>query len=187
MNIKLLISLAFILCTLALKGQTEEGKYTQIGIEIQQYPTGFLFGAHAEIGLNSHHAIDFRLGYNLLDHQDFGVHDDEKGGGFGFSAGYRYYFKPNNQAWFLGARTDLWFNEVEWKDLADGAIEAMEGTTNVTVLQPTAMIGYVFVLNERLILTPTLAFGAEINIKTKGADVGEGAIFLWGLNAAYRF
>jgi hypothetical protein len=40
------------------------------------------------------------VGYNLLDHKDFGVQESEKGGGFGFTLGYRYYFKPENKKWF---------------------------------------------------------------------------------------
>lgn len=173
------------LCQLSF-AQTENNQYFDIGIEIQQYPTGFLFGARSEIGLASHHAIDIRIGYNLLDHQDFGVHEDEEGGGFGFTLGYRYYFKPENKKWFLGARTDLWFNEVDWKDNI-GAPNELIGTTDVTVLQPTAILGYRFLIQENWVITPTLAFGAEINIKTEGADVGEGAIFLWGFNAGYQF
>jgi len=151
------------------------------GIEIQQYPTGFLFGVRGEVGLKAHHAIDFRLGYNSLDHRDLGVQENEEGGGFGGTIGYRYYFQPEHHKFFLGARTDLWFNSVDW-------INSTEfGNTKITVLQPTAILGYLFLLNEKFVLTPTAALGAEINIKTEGAEVGQGAILLWGINLAYRF
>jgi hypothetical protein len=40
------------------------------------------------------------VGCNLLNHKDFGVQESEKGGGFGFTLGYRYYFKPENKKWF---------------------------------------------------------------------------------------
>ncbi|MGK0365875.1 MAG: hypothetical protein ACI85O_002945 [Saprospiraceae bacterium] len=31
-------------------------------------------------------------------------------------------------------------------------------------------------------ITPTLAFGAEVNVKTKGEEVGQGTVVLWGVN-----
>jgi len=157
--------------------------YKDIGVEIQQYPTGFLYGIKAEFGIKSHHAIDFRVGYNDLDHEDFGVQDSEIGGGFGGSVGYRYYFNPANKKLFLGARTDLWFNDIDWMNFTD----ATEGETSIIVLQPTALVGYTFLLNDRFVISPTLALGAEINIKTDGEPVGEGGILLWGLNFLYRF
>ena len=165
--------------------QDTERHYKDVGLEIQQYPTGFLYGLKLEIGLKSHHAIDFRLGYNDLDHQDFGVHDSEIGGGFGGSIGYRYYFKPLPKGFFIGARTDLWFNDIDWEDIVNTDI--ISGSSSVIVLQPTGIIGYSFLFNDRFVLTPTLALGAEINIRTEGEPVGEGAIVLWGLNFLYRF
>ena len=166
-------------------GQNSFENYTDIGIELQQYPTGFLYGIKTELGFKTHHAITVRLGYNSLDHQDFGIHDSEIGGGFGGTIGYRYYFNPSNYKLFLGLRSDLWFNQLDWEDLENGITTS--GKTSVTVLQPTAIIGYNFMLKEHFIISPTLGFGAEINIITDGAPVGQGAIFLWGFNALYRF
>lgn len=165
--------------------QDKQHQYKDVGLEIQQYPTGFLYGLKLELGIKSHHAIDFRLGYNSLDHQDFGVHDSEIGGGFGGSIGYRYYFNSLPKGFFLGVRTDLWFNEIDWEDIEN--MDTVLGNTSVIVLQPTGMIGYSFLFKDHFVLTPTLALGAEINIKTKGEPVGEGAIVLWGLNFLYRF
>ncbi len=177
----LLLSLFFT----SLSAQDDSNHFRDIGLEIQQYPTGYLLGLRAEWELTPHHNITLRAGYNGLDHQDFGVHESEIGGGFGGTLGYRYYFKPNAQAFFLGARADLWQNEVDWKDNI-GTPGALFGTTDVWVLQPTAIAGYLFLLQDHWVFTPTLAFGAEINIKTTGAPVGEGAIVLWGLQLAYR-
>ena len=186
MKIKLLLLCSLFFLETNLFAQDDSGKYLDFGIEAQQYPTGFLLGIRSEIGLNKHHAVDVRIGYNLLDHQDFGVQEDEKGGGFGFTLGYRYYFQSQNTKWFLGARSDLWFNEVDWKDNIGQANE-INGTTDVVVLQPTAIGGYRFLLNDHWVITPTLAFGAEINIKTDGEEVGQGSILLWGLNIGYQF
>lgn len=170
-----------------INAQESNSKYLEFGIEAQRYPTGYLTGLRAELGLTLHHALDFRIGYNGLDHEDFGVHDSEIGGGFGGSIGYRYYFKPERENWFLGLRTDLWFNEIDWKDFAPNTSELIEAsTTDVYVLQPTLIGGYRWAFHEHFALTPTVAVGAEINIITNGENVGQGPIFLLGLNFTYR-
>ena len=179
----------FIPCLLilgSLQAQDSPTRNFNIGVEAQQYPTGFLLGVRSEIGWKNHHALNIRVGYNLLDHQDFGVHEEEIGGGFGFTLGYSYYFKPQNHGWFLGVRNDFWFNEVDWKDNI-GEAEELRGTSNIIVLQPTIIGGYQFLLKNQVTITPTLAFGAEINIKTEGEEVGQGSILLWGLNLGYQF
>jgi len=107
---KIYLLFAFFALTYTAISQETGGKYFELGIEVQQYPTGNLSGIRGEVGLTNHHALDFRFGYNDLDHKDFGVHDTEVGGGFGGSVGYRYYFNPVNEKWFAGIRTDLWFN-----------------------------------------------------------------------------
>jgi hypothetical protein len=54
------------------------------------------------------------------------------------------------------------------------------------VLQPTLEAGWGFVVGEKIVFTPTVAFGFEINVKTEGEPTGEGAIVLLGINLAYR-
>lgn len=152
----------------------------RIGLEVQQYPTGFLSGIYGEFELKDQHTLNLRLGYNALDHQDFGVHDSEIGGGFGGSLGYRYYFKPAFKKTFIGVRSDLWFNSIDWEDISEA------GNTKVTVLQPTVLAGYAWSVGERLRIVPELAFGREINVVTNGAEVGQGFILLWGLVVDYR-
>ncbi len=63
----------------------------------------------------------------------------------------------------------------------------ISGTSKVTVLQPTAELGYFFLLDNGLVLLPTIALGAEINIQTEGEEVGQGAILLLGATIAKRF
>lgn len=186
MENKILFVFLFLISSTNFFAQEIEGYYFDVGLEIQQYPTGFLFGIRSEVGLSPHNALDIRVGYNLLDHQGFGVHQSEKGGGLGFSLGYRHYFKSNNEGFFLGVRSDLWWNEVDWKDNI-GEADELSGTSRIIVLQPTAIGGYRYLFTDHWLVTPTVAFGAEFNVKTKGAGVGEGPIFLWGVNLAYRF
>lgn len=172
-----LIFLCLVFSQLAIS-QENHTLSKEFGVEIQQYPTGFLLGLRFNFGLKAHHRLNLRAGYNTLDHKDFGVQDSEIGGGFGGSLGYNYYFSPLCDKFFIGVRSDLWFNEIDWKNEVSG----LNGTTGVTVLQPTIIGGYTFILGEKFTLTPTLAFGAEINIRTQGEPVGQGAIILWGVS-----
>ena len=133
MTKRLFIGITIIVFACNLYAQDQFKDYISAGLEAQQYPTGYILGACAEFGITSHHSLDIRLGFNFVDHRDLGVHQNEEGGGGGMSIGYRYYFKPANDQFFIGARTDLWFNEIDWEDEPPNA-----GTTNITVFQPTA-------------------------------------------------
>lgn len=158
-----------------------------IGLEIQAYPTGVIPGLHFEYGLSDKDGLLGRVGYNIVNHRDLGVQDDEKGGGFGFSVGYRRYFKPDRQGFFLGARADLWFNKIDWKENPD-LITEVSGRTDITVFQPTAEAGYVINLpKDNWSFVPNIALGAEINIKTEGRETGQGAVLLIGFTFRKRF
>ena len=158
-----------------------------IGLEVQAYPTGVIPGIHLEWGLSDKDGLQARLGYNVVRHRDLGVHGDEKGGGFGFTLGYRRYFKDNRNGFFLGARSDFWFNKMDWKDNVNQSNE-VTGQSDIIVFQPTAEAGYVFNIGDSgVIFVPSIAFGAEINVKTDGAEVGEGAILLLGFTFGKRF
>ena len=182
------ISLSFLLLsflfTTAISGQND--KSFDVGLEVQAYPTGVIPGIHLEWGVGSQDGLLARIGYNVVRHRDLGVHGDERGGGFGFTLGYRRYFKENRNGFFLGAKSDLWFNKLEWKDNVN-LITEVKGETDVTVLQPTAEAGYVMNFDGGWIFVPSIAFGAEINIKTEGEDVGEGAVLLLGFTFGKRF
>ena len=188
MRIYLLLSLLFLAFP-GLDAQEEKKEKTpfDIGFEAQVYPAGFILGTHFEKGITMKDAIHIRFGYNFAYHRDLGVHEDERGGGPGFSLGYRRYFKAPMKGFFLGARNDIWFNTIDWKDNIDMPNE-LSGTTEITVIQPTAEAGYLFILkNGYWTIAPKIAFGYEINVNQKGADVGEGAILLIGSTFSYRF
>ena len=182
MFIKILLSAILILSAhLSFAQDSTSLKYYSLGVEMQLYPTGFLLGARGEIGF-SQQSIDFRIGYNFINHRDQGVQANEEGGGYGFTLGYRYYLNLPNDRFFIGVRSDFWFNEIIWQDENSGS-----GTTNIVVLQPTVNCGYVFLIKENWTITPTLAFGWEMNIFKRGEPVGQGAILLIGLNLSHRF
>ncbi|MCR9290510.1 hypothetical protein OAF63_04415 [Saprospiraceae bacterium] len=152
--------------------------------EFQAYPTGLIPGLRIEKAFKENYAFHLRLGYNWIRHQDFGEHEDERGDGYGFTLGYKRYFKEGHKGFFIGARNDFWFNELDWKDNI-GTPGERSGTSKITVVQPTLETGYAFMKNN-LIFTPTVAFGFEFNVKTEGEPTGEGAVLLLGINVGYR-
>lgn len=178
-NLRHYLTFFSIFLTSVFYGQTD------VSFEFQAYPAGLIPGLRIEKAFKENYAFHLRLGYNWVRHQDFGEHEDERGDGFGFTLGYKRYFSDGHKGLFLGARNDVWFNELDWKDNI-GTPAEVSGTTKITVVQPTLEAGFAFVKNN-LVFTPTVAFGFEFNVKTEGAPVGEGPILLLGINLGRRF
>jgi len=155
-----------------------------IGIEFQAYPTGILPGVRIEKNFAERHAVHVRIGANIFNHRSMGKHFKEEGSGYGFTLGYKRYFQPMHERWFLGIRNDIWFNKVDW--IQDIGTPPYAGTTTITVIQPTAEAGFTFVKNK-FYFSPSLAFGFEINTHTIGSPTGEGAIVLLGVAGGIRF
>ncbi|MFQ5446553.1 MAG: hypothetical protein ACE5FF_06435 [Saprospiraceae bacterium] len=184
-NIVLTFALAALLQTLTADAIAQQTPL-DISLEFQAYPTGLLPGLRVEKGFGTRHTLHLRAGYNLVRHGSAGKHEDERGGGAGFTIGYKRYFSGGFRGWFAGVKNDFWLNEIDWKD-GVGQPGESSGTTNITVVQPTAEAGFLFEFGRSWIFAPTLAFGFEINVKTKGEPTGEGAIFLAGLQFGRRF
>lgn len=151
---------------------------SSVVFEFQAYPTGLIFGFTYERFFSSRDAWHARVGGQRIRHEDFGEHDDERGNGFGGSVGYRRYW-PNGIS--LGARVDLWQNSLDWVD-SPGAPDERRGETDVTVLQPTIEATWRYPLSTEWFIQPSVAMGAEINIRTRGEDTGEGFIVLGGVS-----
>ncbi len=181
--------LAFVVGPSVSMAQQNIASNNHSGIEVQQYPTGFLFGIHHQKSLGTKHNLELRVGYNLVRHGDAGVHDDERGGGWGGSLGINTVLTRNRSDQFQGLigsiRTDIWRNVIAWRDHIGQSTET-SGQSKVIVLQPTLLLGYRFSLGN-IRLVPTLAIGAEINVRVKGSEVGEGAILLWGLRVLHSW
>ena len=154
-----------------------------VGVTVQAYPAGLIVAGRASLPIRTRSILTAHAAYNSTDRRDFGEHDNEEGGGPGFGVAFRRYLSARYEGWHLGVRTDLWFLEIDWED----DTPPRSGTTDITVLQPTAQAGYAWtVANGRLVLEAIVALGVEINIDTQGEAVGEGAILLGGLSVAYR-
>ena len=153
---------------------------TDIGGEFQWYPAGTITGVHIAFNAKLHNSVNLRFGYNNANRKNWGKHNIEKGGGWGGTVGYRYYFKPFPHKFFLGARTDIWRMKINWSD------PLSTGTSKTWTLQPTFEVGYTFFINDQLFLTPSISNGVELNIKTEGQEVGHGFITLLGISLGVR-
>jgi len=178
-----LAGLALLVSTPVLSADRPRASF---GFELQVYPTGVIPGFRYERAIAERRSLHLRVGYQEIRHEDFGVHDDERGDGAGFSIGHSWYRKASHLGWSFGIRSDLWINTLDWID-DEGTPEEMSGTTVVTVLQPTVDVTYRYALTNKLFLSPSLAAGFEINIDTDGSDVGEGFIVLAGLTFGTRW
>ena len=152
---------------------------SDISFEFQAYPTGLIPGLSIDKYLNGKMDVYFRGGYNWIRHRDLGKHEDERGSGIGVSVGFKRYFKEGRTGWKLGIKNDLWWNSIEWTE------GSLKGMTDITVVQPTAELSYVF-RKSNFHFAPSIAFGYEVNVKTEGEETGEGAILLMGFQIGRR-
>ncbi len=159
---------------------------TDLSLEFQAYPTGLIPGLRVEYNFAERHAMHLRFGYQLINHRDLGPHDSETGNGYGLSLGYKRYFKEGHEGLFLGARSDVWLNNIDWTDNI-GATNQRSGTTMITVVQPTLEGGYAFIFGDNWLFAPSLGFGFEVNVRTVGEPTGEGPILLLGFLFGKRF
>ena len=178
---RILFAVFFILLFNTSKSQVEVGyTTTDIGAVFQWYPSGTISGLHLGFNSRLHNSFIVEAGYNKANRKDNGEKDNEKGGGWGGSLGYRYYFKPYPYKLFLGLKTDIWRMSIDWTEGAN------TGNTKTWTLQPTFEIGYTFVINDQAFITPVIANGVEVNMKTEGDKVGQGFITLVGISAGFR-
>ncbi|MEM6646395.1 MAG: hypothetical protein AAF730_09085 [Bacteroidota bacterium] len=160
--------------------------YAQPSVHVgaQAYPAGQIGYVGVGYAFTPHLTGRLSVGYNRARRQDFGVHDDERGGGAGGRVHGSYRFRPEGASLVAGVRLDVWWMTIDWIDVPPtptGPLRA--GRTEITVLQPTASLGYVWALTPALRLGAHVALGAEVNVRTDGQAVGEGAILLGGIHA----
>ena len=178
---KATILLTFAFIFYSAQSQEEIGyRTTDVGAQFQWYPSGTISSLHFAFNARMNHSILVQVGYNKANRKDNGEKDNEKGGGWGGGIGYRYYFKPYPHKFFIGAKTDIYRMNIDW-------VQGIQsGETKTWTLQPTIEIGYTFIINDQGFITPFIANGAEINLKTQGDKVGQGFITLIGISAGFR-
>lgn len=177
-----------ILCIILISFHTISQTQTPIdvGFKLDVYPTGLIPAVIIDKAINEKEVFAIRLGYNWFRHGDLGVHDDERGGGFGYTIGYKRYLKADFRSWYFGIKSDMWWNHADWYDIGEND-QRVTGETDITVLQPTVESGYVWLLDNGITINPSLSFGWEWNIRTEGEPTGQGAIVLAGIQIAKRF
>ncbi len=149
--------------------------------EVRAYPSGVIVSAALGKSFSDNWYGALHGAYNFVDRGDNGEFDNEDGGGFGIGGTVDKYFQPGQNGWFLGARAELFFLEIDYRD------PGIRGTSDITVFQPTARAGYGWTFGGgHYGLTAALSLGAEINVDTRGAEVGEGAIVLGGLAFTFK-
>ncbi|MBO6792982.1 MAG: hypothetical protein JJ895_03655 [Balneolaceae bacterium] len=181
-----------IISLLFLLGQHAFGQAT-ISIESQAYPAGFINSLRIDYALTDQIQLFARGGVNETDRQNWGVKDNEEGNGTGFGAGVEI-SSSHIKNLSLILRSDLWFMDIDWTNfdtvcpIAPPCFEnRFDGTSKVTVLQPTLGVGYQIPLFGSFFLKPSVNIGYEINVYTRGEPVGEGAILLGGIQVGYEF
>lgn len=151
---------------------------SELYTELRVYPAGGIASIGASFAQDSKTEFAASVLYNRAERGDAGKHDDESGDGFGIGLGAtRFVSGSQVSGWFYGVRAELFQLDIDWRDSGN-----RRGNTDITVLQPTARAGYRF-SQSHVELAGNL--GAEINLRTRGEAVGEGAIALAGV--AYRF
>ena len=183
-----IVVFAFLLCVsflgvMTTHAQAPDRQFMR-GLAVQAYPAGVILNGHFAYFYKPNKTIGIYVGYNLTNRRDWGEHDDEQGGGAGAGIAWRHYFKEKDVSGFhAGIRTDIWFLTIDWEQDT-----GQQGETEVSVLQPTAQVGYSFFPpDRRLAFEVNASLGAEINVLTRGDDVGQGAIFLIGFSMGYQF
>ncbi|MBO3698440.1 hypothetical protein [Roseivirga sp. E12] len=178
----LIILACIFMSTLAFAQTVRSRGLETVGIGVQRYPAGTIVNLRSAWKISTRSVLMGKLGYNMAKRKDFGKHDNEEGGGPGFTLAYKRYFKTGLSGWFIEGRASMWFLDIDWRDDQP----SISGNTDISVVQPTAGIGYDFLLNDKMKLGLIAAFGYELNVVTSGEPVGEGGISLIGFSFAYK-
>lgn len=151
-----------------------------LGGEFRLYPSGAIASASVELPIGARDQVSPSLSYEFAERGNNGEHDEEHGGGVGIGAGVDHYFAARGGGWFVGGRLEVFFLDIDWSD------PGRSGSSKVRVLQPTVSGGYGWRLSNRYALQCALSLGDEINIRTRGEKVGDGAILLAGVAFSFR-
>ena len=163
--------------------QGVERPHSSLVFEFQAYPTGLIPGFTYERFFSKTRSFNYRFGIQIIRHGDEGVQEDERGNGFGGSFGFRQYWPLG---FSVGARVDLWFNDLDWRNNI-GEADEESGNTDIVVLQPVVEATWRRYFSTDWFIQPSVAAGAEINIFTDGEETGQGFIILGALSIGRSF
>jgi hypothetical protein len=179
------ILLSFSLIVLSFAGRSQDVGYrtTDIGAEFQWSPDGTAYNLQFAFNARTHHSFLLRAGYNTAPAKKTDLHDGEEGNGWGGSFGYRYYTGVMPKRFYIGTRLEIRNMKIHW------SVSTTESDTKLTIFQPSLEAGYTFLINDLFFITPFVAAGPQVNLKTEGPGVnyGEGFNPLAGISAGWRF
>lgn len=157
------------------------------GFEFRAYPAGQMYLLRGEKLISPKSAIGIYAGYNKADREDFGEHQNEEGGGFGAGLVYKRYIVKDSSGFYVGLENFIWTLEIDWADTAPDNAFSLTGSTDILVLQPAFNFGYKYVPESaKWFAEVGFAFGTEINVKTKGSEVGQGGISMVTASLGFR-
>lgn len=131
-------------------------------------------------------SIILDLGYNRADRKDFGVNDKETGGGLGGGIGYRHFLKDQQVGFFVGVENFVWKLIIDWENSSTNGFTQVS-SSEILVIQPAFNGGYKYLsVSGKYFGEAGLAFGREYNVKTEGAEVGQGGISMLMLSFGLR-
>ena len=161
---------------------------TDIGLSIQWYPAGVIPTLNSELFTGNKSSMIFRLGGNFANRRDYSPYNDnEKGGGFGGTLGYRWHFNRKYGCFIAGFNTDIWNTWINWKNNIE-QLNQTQGRTYTLVIQPWIEAGYfVNIIKSPFQIGLSTGFGRELNIITKGKAVGQGWINSVSIHFQYSF
>lgn len=172
MKRKTILFILIIYSCAEMSAQENSANPIYIGAAVQFYPAGIISTVHADIMIQEKNSIYLRFGGNYANRQDFSnFNDNEKGGGFGGSVGYRRHFLLKKGKLIAGFNTDIWNLWIRWKNEIGTAFQT-KGTTYTLVLQPWVEGGYFYPIKSSSIqIGITAGFGKEFNVITDGKKV----------------
>ena len=149
--------------------------------ELRVYPSGLILGAGWRQPLGLRDEGQVTLLYNRARRGSNGRHEDERGDGAGIGLAWEHYFRDGRLGWSMHGSADLSALRIDYRD------GATTGRSDITVLQPAIGAGYTFASgDDRWRWKLGASVGAEINVRTRGSKVGDGAILLIGFSVSPR-
>lgn len=170
---------------LAFSARSQEVGYntTDIGAAYQYSPDFNAFSLHLAMNAKIHHSFIIRGGYVNAGSQKTSLHTSESGSGWTAGIGYRYHFSVIPKRAFMGLGLGIQSVNINWSNTL------LEGTTRLTLFQPSIEAGYTVVINDYFFITPSVSGIIQSKLNSKGQDVDYGNDFLpsAGISIGWRF
>lgn len=163
-------------------GQMAEIGYNtfDIGGEFQYYKHGKFVGFHLAINSKLHHSFHGEVGYYIAGDPTATFYRNVNNGGVGLGVGYRYYTMLRPHAFFVGAKANLFSNEVA------PATPSPE-TYSSLIFIPSFETGYMFLINDMVFITPTAAIGYKTSLRSELKADKKEVVVLVGISIGYKF